>query len=123
MKTGVDIVEVERIERILELRKDSFYKKIFTYNEIRYIKLKKDNPKTVAGLFACKEAVSKLLGTGVGAVGWQDIEISHDENNKPFININPKLYSILKKNNLNAIEVSISHETNYAISFAIGFVK
>lgn len=123
MKTGVDIVEVKRIEKILESRKESFYRKIFTEAEIKYIRNKKDNPKTVAGLFACKEAVSKLLGTGIGRIGWQDIEVLHNENSKPFININDKVYKLLKKDELNSIEVSISHETSYAVSFAIGFLK
>ncbi|MGO1468838.1 MAG: holo-ACP synthase [Tissierella sp.] len=123
MKTGVDIVEVKRIKKILESKKDPFYKKIFTHNEIKYIKSKKHNPKTVAGLFACKEAVSKMLGTGIGVVGWRDIEILHDKNNRPYINIKSRVNNFLKKNGLNHIEVSISHEKSYAISFAIGFLK
>lgn len=123
MKTGVDIVEVKRIEKILDSKRDSFYGRIFTHNEIKYIESKKHNPKTVAGLFACKEAVSKMLGRGIGLIGWKDIEIDHDKNGKPFINIKAKVEELLKKNEINAIEVSISHEKNYAISFALGFLR
>lgn len=121
MRTGVDIVDVRRIESILSKKQDSFYKKIFTSGEIGYINKTNNNSKTIAGLFAAKEAVSKLLGRGIGSIGWHDIEILHDNNGRPFININTKIKNYLQDLGLAAIDISISHEKDYAISFAIGF--
>lgn len=121
MRTGVDIVEIKRIERILDSRRDTFYRKVFTNNEIAYLESKKHNPKTVSGLFAAKEAVAKALGTGIGVLAWKDIEVSHDKLGRPFIDINSKIKDLLSANALEAIEISISHERHYAISFAIGF--
>lgn len=123
MRTGVDIVEIKRIEKILERRRQSFYRKVFTYSETKYIKEKRHSAKTVAGLFATKESVSKLLGKGIGNLNWKDIEVLHDENGRPFININSKIEKYLKELDLNSIEISISHERENAISFAIGFFK
>lgn len=123
MRTGVDIIEIKRIEKILERRRYSFYKKVFTYSEIEYIESKGNSYKTVAGLFATKESVSKLLGTGIGNLNWKDVEILHDENGRPFINMNFKIGKYLEKLGLNSIEISISHEKEYAISFSIGFFK
>lgn len=123
MRTGVDIVEISRIEKILESRREKFYEKIFTGEEIQYIVNKKHNSKTISGIFATKEAVSKLLGSGIGRVNWKDIEVLHDKNGRPFIGINKKLEKYLQKVDLNCIDISISHERKYAISFAIGFKK
>lgn len=123
MRTGVDIVEIKRIEKILERRRHSFYRKVFTYSEIEYIKNKSNSPKTVAGIFATKESVSKLLGIGIGNLNWKDIEVLHDKNGRPFINISSKIRKYLEEIDLNSIEISISHEKEYAISFSIGFFK
>lgn len=123
MRTGVDIVEIKRIERIIRRKRDSFYKKIFTKTEIEYISDKNHNPKTIGGIFASKEAVSKLIGTGIGSLSWKDIEVLHDRNGRPFININEKIKGLLISIDLNSIEISISHEKEYAICFAIGFLK
>lgn len=118
--TGVDIVKINRIEKIVENKGTQFYNKIFTPNEIDYITIKNHNIQTISGLFAAKEAVSKLLGTGIGKVNWQDIEIVHNDSNKPFI----KLYGIgdevAKNLGIDMIHLSISHEKDYAIAFALG---
>ena len=121
MRTGVDIVEVARIEKILESRRESFYKKIFTNREIEYIEGKEHNSKTISGMFASKEAVSKLIGTGIGKIGWKDIEVLHDSKGRPYINMNSKIVGLLEQIDLKHIDISISHEKRYAISFAIGF--
>ena len=121
MRTGVDIVEIKRIERIIKKRREEFYKKIFTKKEIDYIVSKNHSSKTVSGLFASKESVSKLIGSGIGRLNWKDIEVMHDKNGRPCININEKLESFLKELDLHSIDISISHEREYAICFAIGF--
>lgn len=72
-------------------------------------------------MFAAKEAISKVVGTGIGKLGWKDMEISHIDNGKPYVKINEKLITLLKPLNLNAIEISISHEDDYSIAFALGY--
>lgn len=123
MRTGVDIVEIKRIEKIIASKRESFLKKIFTDGEREYIIGKNYDPKTISGIFASKEAVSKLIGSGIGDLAWKDIEVLHDENGRPFIREGEKIKDYLKELNLNSIEISISHEREYAISFAIGFFK
>jgi NAD(P)H-hydrate epimerase len=123
MTTGVDIVNVSRISKILLEKKDSFYKKIMTDKEIDYICSRNHNPKTIAGIFAAKEAISKTLGTGIGAIGWKDMEILHDDKGKPYVNFSDKGKKIIEELMLNVIEISITHEEEYAIAFAIGYGK
>lgn len=123
MSIGVDIVEVDRIKNILAKDRDHFYRRIFTNSEIEYVKSKKHRAETVAGLFSLKEAISKLLGDGIGQLNWKDLEILHDEFGKPYLNLDDKIKKILEELKLKNIEVSISHEKNYAIAMAVGYTK
>ena len=60
LNNGVDIVYISRIEKLMRDKKDRFYNRIFTPDEIKYIEEKNHSPQTVAGIFAAKEAISKL---------------------------------------------------------------
>lgn len=114
---GVDIIEVERIEK--NIQNERFLRKIYTENEIDYLKLRKLNPQTAAGLFAAKEAVSKCLGTGFSTFGPSDIEIFKNENGKPHVKLMNNALKISEKNNIERIHLSISHIKDYAIAYAI----
>ena len=118
--TGIDIVKVSRIEKIVDSKGDSFFNKIFTTGEIEYINGKKQSPQTISGLFASKEAVSKLLGRGIGLVNWRDIEIFHTEYNKPYVSLHGQGESLKKTMGIDEIHLSISHEKDYAIAFVLG---
>ena len=120
-KPGVDIVDIKRIKKILSTNKESFYRKIFTENEIAYIEKKNHSPQTVGGLFAAKEAISKVLGTGIGQIGWRDLEIIHSEKGGPLVNYNERLRELMEELGIGNIEISISHEREYALAFAIGY--
>lgn len=121
INTGVDIVEISRIERIIKNKKEKFYRRLFTKDEITYLESRNNKANTVAGLVAAKEAVGKILGTGIGSISWTDIEIVHNDAGKPMVNLNPKIKEKLHKLNMTEISLSISHEKEYAIAFAIGY--
>ncbi|WP_207289594.1 NAD(P)H-hydrate dehydratase [Senegalia massiliensis] len=114
MSVGIDIVKIHRIEDILDKKRDSFLNKIFTTEEKQYIKEKKYSPQTIAGLFSAKESISKAIGTGIGKVSFKDIEISHDKFGKPIVIINEKVKSF----GISKIDLTITHEIDYAVSFA-----
>lgn len=121
MNVGIDILKNDRIKDILDKNRDGFYRRIFSDIEIEYISMKNHDYRSVAGLFAAKEAVSKLLGTGIGQIGWKDIEILHNDRNKPYVSINKKLKSKLYDIDNDSIELSISHENEFSIAFAVGY--
>lgn len=123
VKTGVDIVDINRIEEIMLDKKDKFLNKVFTNREIEHISKKGYKPNTVAGIFACKEALSKMLGSGIGYINWRDIEVLYRKSGEPYIYINTKIASVMKKLGLADIDISISHEKQYAIAFAVGIGK
>lgn len=121
LTTGVDIVNVNRISKILLDRRESFYKKVFTENEIAYISRKGHKATTVAGIFAAKEAVSKAMGTGIGLIGWKDIEILQTDGGKPYVCLSDKGKNIASEHGIDDIQLSISHEIDYAIAFVVGY--
>ena len=120
LSNGVDIVKISRIENLLKNKRDKFLEKIFTQTEREYIQNKNYNLQTISGMFAAKESLSKLLGTGIGKVGWRDLEILHDNKGKPYVQLYNKGLSISQKLGIKNIELSISHEKEYAIAFVIG---
>lgn len=116
--TGIDIIEIERIQRAVENEK--FIKRIFTKNEIEYFKTINNNIYTIAGSFAAKEAVVKALGTGVRGFKWLDIEIVRDKLGKPIVILHEKARRISNEKGITKIELSISHCRQYAVAQAIG---
>src|SRR6056297_970792 len=108
---GLDIVKVNRIEKLKNNKK--FINKIFDDYENNYIKKKKNSSETVAGFFACKEAVSKAVGTGIGKTSWKDIKIRHDSEGSPYGIL------ILPKGRKAYVDLSITHEKEYAVAIAL----
>jgi len=117
MEVGIDIVKIDRIKNIENI--DGFLKKYFTPNEIDYVNSKNNKFETIAGLYACKEAILKALKIGISnGINLKELEISHDNNKAPVVEIDAKLMSFLMKFNANEIKVSISHDGDYAIAIA-----
>ncbi len=117
---GVDIVKITRIEGLINKNKDAFLNKVFTKEEIEYIKGKNYSPQTIAGLYAAKEAISKLLGTGIGKLNFKHMEIVHNQRGKPQVLLHERGKEIAKDLNIKDIQISISHEREYAIAYAVG---
>ena len=79
-----------------------------------------DPAKHFAARFAVKEAVSKCLGTGItGALGFQDMEITHKDTGQPVLTMIGKGKELFQKLKLKSIHISISHDNTHAIAHAI----
>ena len=115
---GTDIVQVDRIGTAIK-RTPMFLEKVFTEEERKYFKSRKDNLETIAGNFAAKEAISKALGTGIRRFGLLDIEILRNEMGQPIVNISDKVKEVISIKEDFSIHVSISHTSKNAIAFAI----
>lgn len=111
---GTDIIEIDRIEKALNLIK----KRVFTKKEIEQIELKGQNIQSYAGRFSAKEAISKAFGTGIREFNLLDIEIINNSIGKPEVFFYGILKKKMKKDRLQ-VELSISHCKNYATAFAI----
>jgi len=110
IKIGIDIVVINRIERLI---------KNYGINKLKFLnsdEIFTSSPSTIAGIFASKEAFSKALGVGISKeFSFSDISILKDEKNKPFIKINSP---ILRKKILDS-DVSITHDGGIAIAAVI----
>lgn len=113
---GIDIIEVERIKKACCSL--CFLQRVFTEEERKYFEKCGNNPQTIAGNFAAKEAVMKALGTGFN-VGWKNIEILHCPNGKPYVNLYDRAAYRLSCIRGKKVWVSISHIRGLAVAQAI----
>ncbi len=122
VRTGIDIVEIDRVEDIIKKYDQLFIERIFTESEIAYCQNKAKPSQHFAGRFAVKEAVLKVLGVGWGkGIRWKDIEINIDyQYGIPTIRLYNKAKERAKSIGIDDIHISISHTGNIAVAQAIG---
>lgn len=114
---GIDIIKVERIRAALERFGPRFSRRVLTDSERGYVR---DRPETMAGRWAAKEAVSKVLGLGVRGIGWRDIEIERLPTGQPAVHLHGRAAARAEQLEMGRIAVSITHESDYAVAIAFG---
>ena len=114
---GVDIVRVERIAAVLQRHPARFEARVLTGAERSYVRAR---PENLAGRWAAKEAVSKVLGLGVRGIGWREIEIELLATGQPTVRLHGNAALRADQLGIEAIAVSISHEREYAVAVAFG---
>jgi phosphopantetheine--protein transferase-like protein len=114
---GIDIIKVERIRASLDRFGSRFTERVLTPTERRYVR---DRPETMAGRWAAKEAVSKVLGLGVRGIGWRDIEIERLPTGQPAVRLHGRAQARAEQLGMGRIAVTISHEADYAVAMAFG---
>ena len=114
---GIDIIKVDRIRATLERFGPRFSNRVLTPAEQRYVR---GRPETMAGRWAAKEAVSKVLGLGVRGIGWRDIEVERLPTGQPAIRLHGRAAARAEQLGMGRIAVSISHESDYAVAIAFG---
>jgi len=116
---GTDLVDITRMESIIERQKDAFVSRCFTEEEIRYCGSKRNDAAKVASYaarYAAKEAFGKALGTGVltQGIGMQDIETVCDEAGAPSLRLYGKAKVKADSLGITSIAVSLTHDGNMA---------
>lgn len=117
--TGIDIIEVNRIEEIIEEHGDVFLNKIFTENEINYCNISNMHKyEKYAVRFAAKEAVFKALDVeDTNNINWTNIEILNKQSKRPFVKLNGELTKYIDK--IENIDISLSHIKETAIASVV----
>jgi len=116
LATGVDLIEVERIERAAARHGDRFYRRFFTQREIDFCQ---GRATSLAGRFAVKEAVAKALGTGIGDFNWTDIEVVCDGRGKPELVLHNRAKDMAQEKGLLIWSISLSHTNTHAMGMAV----
>lgn len=118
---GIDIVEIARIERLLFDHGERFLARVYTPAERIYCIRSRTPAIRLAGRFAAKEALLKMLGTGWrGGIAWSDMEILSDPLGKPHVGLYGACALRAGELGLSRFEVSISHAGGFAVAAAIG---
>ena len=116
LRTGVDLIEIDRVEEVVRRHGSRYLDRIYTRAEQDQ---SLHNIQFLAGRFAAKEAVAKALGTGIGDIGWLEIEILGDEQHAPTLTLNGAARLRADELGLADWSVSISHSMTHAVAFAV----
>ena len=118
MHSGVDLIEVERIDQAILRHGERFFERFFTAQEL----IDSGGRTTaLAARFAAKEAVSKALGTGIGEIGWKEIEVVKGPGQQPVLRLHGRAREISHELGIRGWAISLSHTHEHAVAIAIGY--
>jgi holo-[acyl-carrier protein] synthase len=121
---GIDLVDFPRIEEMVNRHDKRFLDRVFTAAEQAYANANRNGIEKLAGRFAAKEAVLKLVGTGWrGEIAWTDIEIVNTPTGQPEVRLSGEVKKIAEKLGITQISVSITHTANFAIASAVALAE
>lgn len=118
LRTGVDLVAVGAIERLLGSEGETFIASVWTPGEQRYCA---SRPERMATRFAAKEATLKALGLGVGSIPLTDIEVANDDTGVPRLQLHDEAAAASDDAGLTEWSVSLSHEAGIAVAFVVAW--
>jgi holo-[acyl-carrier protein] synthase len=116
LKTGIDIIEIARIQMALDRHGVRFLERVFTELEIAECH---GRANALAIRFAAKEAVSKALGTGIGPISWREVETLHKRSGEPYLILHDRAKKIAKESGLTVWAVSLSNSQGNAVAVVV----
>jgi holo-[acyl-carrier protein] synthase len=117
---GVDIVDVARIQALLDRYGERFLRRVYTEVETAYAMGGGNRAERLAGRFAVKEAMMKALGTGKSqGILWRDVETLRARSGKPEVRLHGQAVRWAKLRGGGAVHVSITHDGGKAVAFVI----
>jgi len=116
LTSGVDLIEISRIERAIARHGDRFLNRFFTPQEIAFCA---GRATSLAGRIAVKEAVAKALGTGIGDFNWTDVEIVCDGRGRPELELHDKAKELAGRLGFTVWSITLSHTDTHAVGLAV----
>lgn len=117
---GTDIVEIARIDSVMERTGDSLAKRILTVSELVQYQQQSKPARFLAKRFAVKEAAAKALGTGIrNGLAFNQFEVTNDELGKPLLNLTGEALKLADSLQATHFHVSITDERHYAVATVI----
>ncbi len=116
LKTGVDLIEIDRFTDAFRQYKQRLLQRLFTPRELSE---NGENMASLAARFAAKEAVAKAFGTGIGAVSWHDIEVCRGASGEPILHLYGAAQRLAEEHHLHTWSLSLSHTQKHAIAFVV----
>ena len=116
LRTGVDLIEVERIAEAIERNGERFLQRVYTPRELE---LFRGNKPSLAARYAAKEAVSKALGCGIGDVQWVEIEVLRGPSKEPELHLHGRAAELAEELGLTEWSLSLSHTREHAVAMVV----
>jgi len=116
LSTGIDIIEIHRIERAVNRWGQRFLNRVYTPAEVAFCR---GRIPELAARFAGKEAISKALGTGLMGIAWDEMEILPDRRGKPLVTLYGHALARAKALGLRDFAISLSHSQEYAVASVV----
>jgi holo-[acyl-carrier protein] synthase len=116
LATGVDLIEIERVQSTIGRYGRRFLERVFTAQELAEVG---NNTASLAARFAAKEAVAKALGTGIGPIAWREIEILRGPARQPLLTLHGAAQKLASEMGLEVWSISLSHTQTHAIALAV----
>jgi len=116
LSSGIDLIEIKRIQKAIERHGDRFLDRIYTEAEIKQAR---GNAPELAARFAAKEAASKALGTGIGPVSWREMETINDFSGKPQLHLHGRAALLAEELGYTTWSVSLTHSRDTAAAVVV----
>ncbi len=121
---GIDLVDFPRLEEMIERHGERFLNRVFTAREQSDADSVRNGVEKLAGRFAAKEAILKLIGTGWrGKIAWTDIEVVNNEKGQPVVELTGEVKRIADEAGIEQVTLSITHTANFAIASAVALAN
>ena len=118
--TGVDLVSIQRMEKVILTWGDRFIKRVFTDQEARICRGRPAPHAAFALRFAAKEAFSKALGLGMRrGIRWRDIQVFNEPSGKPGLWLSGTAADVCRKKKISGIHLSLSDDGDYGIAMVV----
>lgn len=118
---GTDIIKISRVKDSIERVGETFLKRVYTDEEIEYCESRRMcKYQSYAARFAAKEAIYKAISPDISSGSeWKDAEVCKLDNGKPYLKLHGCLEKIALEKNIKNIELSLSHDDDYAIACVV----
>lgn len=116
LRTGVDLVEIERVKQAIKRHEHRFVARVLTPREREEVG---SSYVSLAARWAGKEAVAKAFCTGIGDMSFQEIEILRGARGEPTLHLHGAAATMAEEQNLTAWSISLSHTKTHAIAMVV----
>jgi holo-[acyl-carrier protein] synthase len=118
--SGIDLVEIERIQHSVDRYGARFLNRVYTLAEQAYCLRKRASAESLAARFAAKEAAAKALGTGISyGVNWLEIEVMREPGGRPSVVFHGRAAQIAAMLGVARAALSLSHTAALAMASVV----
>jgi holo-[acyl-carrier protein] synthase len=118
--TGIDLIEIERIQHSIDRFGERFLNRVYTEDEQAYCLRKRLAAESFAARFAAKEAAAKALGTGIShGVSWLEIEVVREPSGRPTLRFHGRAAERAARMSVTRAALSLTHTRELAMASVV----